>query len=220
MGEGTFAAATREYRWLLDRGYPTSGSLKLVGDRHRLDRDERQILFRGVTTTDRAHDRRRRLVSPRVARNATIGVDGHNVLLTIANYLRGVRVFEADDGLLRDIGGVHGKVRNGELIERAISILADEIVALQPKHILLCFDEPVSHSRRHGRFLADELEDGGCSVELHVTRSADYTLKGLAMDMIATSDSALIDSCGVPVVDLARSAMVRTLGASFSAIER
>jgi hypothetical protein len=41
-------AAARDYRWLLDRGYPQSASLKLVGDRYRLERDERLVLFRGV----------------------------------------------------------------------------------------------------------------------------------------------------------------------------
>ena len=68
--------------------------------------------------------------------------------------------------------------------------------------------------------VADALKDHGCSVELFVTPSADYTLKGLPMDMIATSDSALIDSRELPVVDFPRSALERTFGASFDPIDR
>lgn len=44
--------AVRGYRFLLDRGYPVQATIKLVGDRFRLDEVERVVLFRGVLDQD------------------------------------------------------------------------------------------------------------------------------------------------------------------------
>ena len=39
-----FRQAALDYRLLLDRGYPVNATLKLVGDRYRLDRTDRIVL--------------------------------------------------------------------------------------------------------------------------------------------------------------------------------
>lgn len=197
-------SAAADYLWLLDRGYPTTGSIKLVGDRHRLTRAERQMLFRGVDATNAAESRRRRIVGRDAVRGATLGVDGHNVLLTIANYLRGVPVFEANDGLVRDVGSVHGRVHDDELMERSISILGATIAQLQPESVEACFDEPVSHSRDHARRLESLLVRSGVDARFYLAPSADGTLRALKIELLASSDSALVDSVSVPVFDLGR----------------
>jgi|WetSurMetagenome_2_1015567.scaffolds.fasta_scaffold339744_3 hypothetical protein len=37
--------AAADYRWLLDSGYPEQASIKLVGDRFALDKEERLFRF-------------------------------------------------------------------------------------------------------------------------------------------------------------------------------
>ena len=48
MSTYNFAEACATYRILRERGYPEKATLKLVGDRHRLSRIQRNCMFRGV----------------------------------------------------------------------------------------------------------------------------------------------------------------------------
>ncbi|MBN2875464.1 MAG: DUF434 domain-containing protein, partial [Spirochaetales bacterium] len=50
--ESGLIEAIRDYRSLLDRGYPAQATIKLVGDRYRLPREGRVVLFRGVHGRD------------------------------------------------------------------------------------------------------------------------------------------------------------------------
>lgn len=200
--------AATDYIWFLDRGYPTAGSIKMVGDRYRLSHQERQMLFRGVAGSDTAEGRSRRILDSRSVRGFRLGVDGHNVLLTIANYLRGVPVFEANDGLIRDVGSVHGNVHDDQRINTAIAVAVEGIAAAAPSSVDLCFDEPVSHSRDHAGRVSALLDQRSISNRVHLAPSADGALRGLPIDVLATSDSVLIDSLGIPVFDLGRAGLV------------
>jgi len=274
-GIGAITEAARDYRWLLDRGYPDNGSITLVGDRYRLNRHERHMLYRGVSSAAAAARRAARLVTVSAASASTaphtspatfpatatqrygaaqlnpasvLGIDGHNVLLTVANYLHGIPTFECDDGLIRDIGGVHGRVRDEAVMHRAIRLLAESVASLgsgespasnapaapitsvqsgaagtigvagppdPPRTdgigtIVVFLDAPVSHSREHAGCLRDALEAHTSRLEVTVVPSADAALRAAtirpaaAITVLATSDSALIDTTMVPVFDLAR----------------
>ncbi|MDP3177135.1 MAG: DUF434 domain-containing protein, partial [Spirochaetaceae bacterium] len=119
--ETALSLAARDYRWLLDRGYAESSSLKLVGDRHRLERDERMILFRGVAS-DGASRRRTAMISGDAAGRPLL-VDGYNQTFAVMHYLMGKRLFICSDGLLRDAGSSHGRIARPELFERAARLL-------------------------------------------------------------------------------------------------
>ena len=45
-----FMNACKDYAYLINRNYPERGTLKLVGDRYRLTRDQRTILYRGISS--------------------------------------------------------------------------------------------------------------------------------------------------------------------------
>lgn len=196
---------------LLDRGYPEAASNTLVGDRYRLTREERHILFRGVSPTAVGAARRRRLVAA-PSQGARIGIDGHNVVLTVANYLRGVAVFVADDGLVRDIGGIHGRLHDAGLMERAIGLVADALRELSADEIVVCLDRPLSHSADHAALFSELLGRGrppDDRLRVVVADSADAELVRRAPTIIATSDSGLIDRVGATVWDLARAVLQR-----------
>ncbi len=190
-------------RWLFDHGYPKTASIKIVGDRHRLNKAERQMLYRGVTSTEAAARRRTLIIPPEDAVGESLGVDGHNVVLTIANYISGIPVFEADDGIIRDIGALHGRIHNWNVMERSLNLIADALHRLDMTRLSIVFDAPISHSRDHAAYLESKLKD--CSgVNVNIVPSGDRALKDAEIGFIATSDSALIDAVGVPVIDLAR----------------
>ena len=195
-------------RWLYDRGYPSTASVKLVGDRHRLSREERQILQRGVCSANDASRRRARLVPADNLAGRSVVVDGHNVVLTVANYMAGVRVFEADDGLVRDIGILHGRLHDGPLMTRTLDLVASTVSMINAGSWHVVFDAPISHSRDHAGYLRQRLEAGAPgsrapAVTVEVVASGDRAVQENPADVIVTSDSALIDSSDRPVFDLA-----------------
>lgn len=158
---------------------------------------------------------------------SVLGIDGHNVLLTVANYLHGIPTFECDDGLIRDIGGIHGRVRDETMMHRAINLFAESIASIMSvvsntadpsvtsfigdsATTLVYLDAPVSHSREHAGYLRRALKEHSVSSEVAVVPSADAALRAEAtphaasVTLLATSDSVLIDTTTVPVFDLAR----------------
>lgn len=209
----TYPEAVHDYRWLLDRGYPEQGSLSLVGDRYRLSREERYQLYRSVSPEETARRRTARVILPaEVSDNDTIGVDAYNVILTIANYLRGIPVFATDDGVIRDIGGIHGRLHDQQLMNRAIDLMAGALANLPISQGVACFDEPLSHSRQHAQRLRDQLP---APWTVRLDRSADAALADIAPAVVATSDSVVIDQLTGRVCDLARWVLEREFDVNF-----
>jgi hypothetical protein len=58
----SFISACKDYAYFINRCYPERGTLKLVGDRYRLTRDERTILYRGISSGERSSLRKAKLV--------------------------------------------------------------------------------------------------------------------------------------------------------------
>ena len=50
--------AAGEYKWMLSKGYPQKASLKLVGDKHMLAGEMRQVLYRGICSEVQALEKR------------------------------------------------------------------------------------------------------------------------------------------------------------------
>jgi len=209
--------AASDYRFLLDRGYPGKPSLKLIADHHRLTRIERNVLFRGVFASATSGQRRARLCRPEQA--ASLAVDGHNVLFTVANYLAGHSLFVATDGLLRDAGGAKSVFRNRELLGRAAREIAFALSAAGTAEIAVYLDEPLTHSADHRalleRALAEHDVSGRCLLSVH----ADSAVVEAAAEVTATSDSTIIDRLTGSVWDLSRAALEAAHQPSFFDIE-
>ncbi|MGZ3514587.1 MAG: DUF434 domain-containing protein, partial [Thermodesulfobacteriota bacterium] len=54
--------AARDFRFLLNRGYPRKAALELVGNRYGLTSDERHLLHRGVFSDSDSESRRKKKV--------------------------------------------------------------------------------------------------------------------------------------------------------------
>ena len=63
LNENTLRTAAEDFLYLLDRAYPRSGSLQLVGNRYNLDALHREILHRGIFARKEAKERSSRLVA-------------------------------------------------------------------------------------------------------------------------------------------------------------
>ncbi len=197
--------AVRDYRFLLDRGYPVQATIKLVGNRFRLDKAERVVLFRGVLERG-ISDRIAGRTLAELPQRASLCIDGYNVLFTLANYRAGRPLFLGTDGLLRDVGGSHGKFASAVAFKEAAGILVDEMSHRNFAGVTVYLDAPVSSSGDQAAVLRAGFSCLGMSfwTRIEVVPSADGFVKEFEGDAVASSDSAIALNSRAPVFDLAR----------------
>jgi hypothetical protein len=197
-----FREACRDYAWLINRDYPERGVLKLVGDRYRLVRDQRTILYRGICHSGRSAVRKGLLVTQLYGVSLTI--DGYNVLFSLLNYRLGRATFIATDNILRDAGSLHGRLRSEDTFAECLTLLLDFIQSSGVARADIYLDSPVSHSERHAAEINRMLEARQLEGECRVVSSADYALKNSRGTVLATSDSGIIDKAMQGITDLPR----------------
>ncbi len=208
VSTNNFKLAISDYKYLLNRGYPEKASLKLVGDRYRLDRTARNCLFRGVVKKEISKTRKYKLVPAKAVKHSSIGIDWYNVLITVESYLKGNLLFISEDGILRDSAGVHGSYKRNDITERAIEIIAGALSYLSPGKIDIFLDAPISHSGEMGTHIKEKLEEKNLpNITVKVLKSADYPLKSY-QGIVATSDSVIMDNVS-RIFDLPRYALRR-----------
>jgi hypothetical protein len=201
MSTHNFAEACATYRLLREKGYPEKATLNLVGNRHGLSRIQRNCLFRGVVPAAIAASRKEKIVSPDAAYGHALALDWYNVLITVESYLQGHVLYSADDGVVRDASETHGSYRTGPFTPRAIDEIIAVIARLQPARVDAFLDEPIAFSGLMAEDARSRLAALSCPVDVALARSADSPLKAAA-GIVATSDSALLDTCP-RVLDLA-----------------
>ncbi|HUW69786.1 MAG TPA: DUF434 domain-containing protein [bacterium] len=206
-------AAIIDYRHLLDRGYPVQATIKLVGDRYRLDRAARIILFRGVLDEETSATIASRIVLE-LPQKASLCIDGYNVLFTLANYRAGRPLFMGTDGLLRDAGGSHGRFATGTAFAEALETLVDALPVFDPDRVVFYLDAPVSTSHDHAAAIRNACGIRGIPAEVRVVSSADPCVIGFDGDAVASSDSVVALRAKARVFDLARNILEQRFGVS------
>ncbi|MBN2533020.1 MAG: DUF434 domain-containing protein [Spirochaetales bacterium] len=198
-----FQDAIDDYRYLMNRDYPRKALLKLVGDRYRLSRGERNCLFRGVGKTTESMSRYKKIVDSKEISDVPLGIDWYNVLITVDSYLRGFPLFVADDGIVRDSSGVYGNFHVKKTTERAIKEIITCIEMVKAEKTEIYLDSPVSHSGDMAYILRKKCTDAlSFPFNIEVVSSADYFLKNY-QGIIASSDSIICDNAD-RIFDLAR----------------
>ncbi len=159
-------------------------------------------MYRGISSGERSSLRKAKLVKQ--IKGKTLAIDGYNVLFTLLNYRLGRFTFISTDDVLRDAGSLHGKLKDEEVFIDCIKILAKHLSAMHPRQVDVFLDSPVSHSERHAQVITDIFREFNLAVNCQVIRSADYALKHLPFDVLATSDSVIIENATGGVIDLPR----------------
>ncbi len=193
--------AAADFRYLLSRGYPRGAVLSLVGNRYQLDHTTRQILHRGVFAPDAAQARRAKLrLLPDLAGQA-LGIDGHNVLITLECALQKLPLVAADDGFIRDVGQVSGAFKPSAATDRALALLGDYLVQHQSGPVRVFYDAPLSLSGELARRTRELWESQGLAVTAAAVPVPERELQAFP-GPVASSDTHLIDG-RKEIVDLA-----------------
>jgi hypothetical protein len=193
--------AGADFRYLLSRGYSRHAALSLVGNHYHLEHTARQILHRGVFAPEVAAARKAKLRLLGDLAGQPLGIDGHNVLITLECGLRQLPLVAADDGFLRDVGQVSGAFRASPETEQALALLADYLVLHQPGPVNVFYDAPLSRSGELARRTRELWKERELTVEAAAVPVPERELLALSSP-IASSDTGLIDQTKT-VVDLA-----------------
>jgi hypothetical protein len=183
--------AVHDLSWLRTRGYGDNGALKLVGDRYRLRRRQRNAVARSACTdAERAHRavRRRPLLA---LRGRELAVDAFNVIITLEGALGGAYVFRGRDEAYRDVDPVQGTYR---IVEETVPALQLVRTAVQRSGLAAVdwrLDASVSNvGRLKARIEAQA--PGALDWTVHVQDHVDAALIDGSCP-VATSDSGILD---------------------------
>ncbi|UCB44967.1 MAG: DUF434 domain-containing protein [Spirochaetota bacterium] len=202
-----FRDSINDLIWFLDRGYPKKPAVAIVGNKYKLNHQERMILYRGVFETESSSDRKKKLIDPHKAPPQKLLIDGNNVIITISSYLKGLPVFRALDGYVRDVSEVFGRFKIERETRRVIELVADFINNLgEIEYVCIYLDKPVFEGmdiRTFQSYIVDKTKESQQSVVVRVVESVDNEIKQeSATDSAAvTSDTEIIDKV-VSVIDM------------------
>ncbi len=185
-------AATAELSWLLTRGYSSVAAVKLVGDRHGLNRRQQVAVRRCACSDGQKHDRGARRVEIDCFEGRHLHLDGFNLLVTLEAALAGGVVLHARDGCFRDMASVHGTYRKVEETAPALRLVGSFLERLGPHRCTWYLDRPVGNSGRLAAAIRHQAEGLRWPWEVEIVASPDRVLKD-ADGVVATADSCILD---------------------------
>lgn len=164
--------AARDYKYLLNRGYPQKASLDFISANYRLTSAERNLLLRCIHRDADSEAIKRKTVY--CVKELELVIDGYNVILTITSAIEGLPLFLCDDGFVRDLRSSYVKNFESPAVEKAIQYITRAIDLLRVKEVVMVLDKNVSWSAKHAEMLR--------------------TAYGISVIMAAKADVAVIGS--------------------------
>ncbi len=198
FGSGAIAQlrnAAGDYLWLLNRGYASASSLKLVGDRFNLARRQRQAVARVVCSDEEQLSRRKKQLGNEEVRGRVLTIDGFNVMVTLEAALGGGVILDSRDGCLRDMSSMHGTYRRTDASIQALQSIGKTLEATGVEQCHWYFDRPVSNSGRVVESVRSVAQQNGWNWDAETANDPDDVLVHTQHVMV-TADSAVIDRGG------------------------
>ncbi len=184
--------AVRDLSWLLSRGYSEKSSLKLVGDRYRLQSRQRLAVSRSSCSRQAAARRRLHALPEEAMKGNTLYIDGFNVLITVESALSGGFILEGVDGCYRDMASIHGSYKRVMETEDAILLAGKALEQLETRKAVWYLDRPVSNSGRLKQIILQIAGSHNWDWEAALYYNPDNVLSGQA-EPTASSDSVILD---------------------------
>lgn len=192
--------AAVDVRYLADRGYPKASAIRFVSDHYRLPEDERFVLARVVVTCKIAEDRRKKALSLEEIKGRVLWVDGYNVVITTESLLKGLPVYQCDDGVLRDAQGIFKSYRASWVTILAQIKILEVLAEASPARTEFIFDQQISMSGNLTSEIREEMRTRSLEGTARTARDVDRLLKDTSA-VVATGDGNIIDAAAA-VLDL------------------
>lgn len=186
-------AGVADLGWLMERGYSSTSSLKLVGDRYNLDERQRTAVLRAACG-DTARDKRAAsCLPPDAMTGQDIQIDGFNLLITVEAALGGGLILHCRDGCMRDLASVHGTYKAVQETVPALTLIGNALQSFAPRSVQWLLDSPVSNSGRLAQTIREVSEERGWNWQAEAVLNPDAVLK-VSPQILVTSDSLILDS--------------------------
>lgn len=196
----SFRQAIRDFSYLIENEYPRKAILKLIGDRHLLNKMQRTLLNRGIIKKKDVVKRYKKLASG--IRDTVLYVDTYNVLFILSNYLLGRLVFISTDGFIRDAGETYGKLHREKVFLKSQEYLMDFLEKTTPTEIIFYIDNPVAYSGELAEQLRIYLKNRNLKGDAFTVNNPDRELITKTEGIIATSDSEIMNETICRICDL------------------
>jgi len=187
-------SAGADFSLLLGKGYANKSALKLVGDRYNLTHRQRLAVMRSACSKQQFQSRKSRQTNTNRISGKEIVIDGYNLLITIEAALGKGIIILCQDGCYRDLASVHGTYRKVVETVPAIELIADFLDCVGPANVLWLLDKPVSNSGRLRALIENMAKDNAWQWTVELVMSPDALLIQTD-EIVATSDSVILDSC-------------------------
>ncbi len=187
--------AAFELSWLLSRGYSATSALKLVGDRHHLQKRRRLALSRAACSDQALHIRAAKCLQLENIQGEELHIDGFNLLINIEAALGGGLILRCRDGCFRDIAGVHGSYRSVEETRQAILFIGKTLETFGPHSVDWLLDKPVSNSGRLAGFIREIATEHSWPWSVELVFNPDTAISE-SPKIAVSSDSSVLDRVG------------------------
>ena len=187
-------ATVADFSLLLGKGYADKSALKLVGDRYNLTHRQRLAVMRSACSKQQFQSRKSRQKDISRISGKRIVIDGYNLLITIEAALSKGIIILCQDACYRDLASIHGTYRKVAETVPAIELIADFLDSTGLTNVLWLLDKPVSNSGRLRALIANMAKDNAWQWTVELVMSPDALLIQTD-EIVATSDSAILDSC-------------------------
>ncbi len=202
--------AVEDLSWLLSKKYNEASSLKLVGDRYRLNLRQQMAVRRSCCSDESLKHRLRIQKNAASLENADLFIDGFNTLITVESFYSGACLFIGMDGCIRDLASIHGSYKKVMETPEALSQICSFLWSLKPRSVTWYFDAPVSNSGR----IKTLLKEISPTTNVELVPDADKQLL-LSKGIMVTTDGPLLDK--MTAWFNLNSALIHSLSNSFRA---
>jgi hypothetical protein len=186
--------ARQDLCWLLSHGYALRSSSELVGNRYNLSTRQRHAVNRCACSDDARSARRQKELVPGQLEHQELWIDGFNVLTGLEAALSGGVILTGWDGCYRDLASVHARHHQVQETIPALTLAGDWAQAHGVSRCVWWLDRPISNSGRLRQTMLDLAATKAWDWRIELVWSPDKVLSETS-EIIATSDSAILDRC-------------------------
>ena len=189
-----FGKAAVDLAYLWERGYAENSSVKIVGDRYRLNVRQRKALVRLCCHPGAIQKRLQTHLPPDLLKGRTVVIDGFNLIIFVESALSKGIILNCMDGVYRDIASVHGSYKRVVETGHALQLIGEVLNRLEVAAVHWYLDAPVSNSGRLRGFIRQEAEEQGLNWEVNLVADPDKDLVALEGDeVVVSSDGWILD---------------------------
>lgn len=178
---------------ILSMNYPDKASLKLVGDKFKLTERQRKAVLRAACSDKDLQRRKAKEVKSTELKDATLSIDGFNLLITLETYLSGGFIFVGRDGCRRDLASIHGSYKRVSSTQEAVEAVGNHLAEVGIRQVNWYFDKPVSNSGKLKVMLYEIAKKKAWNWQIELDFNPDKVLIEAKETIVVSSDAIVIN---------------------------